>query len=422
MERVLVVFPTQWDRRHLAAAQRVGAGRAEVVFAEPSDADCPADFDVLAFVERTLAEQRGRIQGVFSSSDYPGAAVAAALATALGLPGSHPSTVLRSSHKYYSRLVQRRAAPEATPDFALVDPKRPDGGPPAIDFPCFIKPVKGSFSVLARPLADPAELAAFLAQPAVGDFMRYTMRIFDALVARYGRFQLDGGWFLAESLLHGQLATVEGFVTAAGRVRILGVVDAVVHPRTKSFLRFDYPSSLPADVQRRMEDVTRRVIAELGLRNTLFNVEMMHDPHTGVTFVVEVNPRICGQFGDLYQKVHGVHSYEIALDLALGREPELQRGAGPFAAASSWPLRVFEPVRVTHVPSPAHIAELEEEFPGTLIWCEVAAGQDLAQLVQLEDGHSVRYAVVNAGGASRAELDAKVEAVREALGFEFEPR
>ena len=169
-----MVFPTHWDERHLAA-RRGGTSDVEVVFAEPSDADCPDSFDVLAFIDRTVAEQRGRIQGVFSSSDYPGATVAAAVATALGRP------------------------------------KRPDGGPPAIEFPCFVKPVKGAFSVLARRIADQAELERFLDQAAVRDFTSDYMRIFNELVSRYGRFQLERSWIMAAGRLRSTIGQLEGF-------------------------------------------------------------------------------------------------------------------------------------------------------------------------------------------------------------------
>ena len=110
----------------------------EVDFPEPSDADCAADYDVLALIERAASGELGRIDGVFSASDYPGAIVAAAIATRLGLHGAKPEAVLRASHKYYSRRSQREVAPEAVPSFALV---RPGGGARLpFPFPVFVKP------------------------------------------------------------------------------------------------------------------------------------------------------------------------------------------------------------------------------------------------------------------------------------------
>lgn len=420
MERVLVVFPTHWDERQLAVPDRPRAGEVEVVLGTPDDNDCSDDLDVLAYLDETVSSQRGRIQGVFSSSDYPGATCAAAIATALGLPGSRPEDVLRASHKYYSRIEQRAVAPEATPPFALVDPRRPDGGAPAIDYPCFVKPVKGAFSVLARKVRGPEELAAYVAHPAVRPFVEYTMRIFDRLVARYTDFEVNGGWFLAEGLLTGNLVTLEGFVTG-GAVELLGIVDSSVDPATGSFVRFDYPSRLPAAVQRHMEDLARRIVTRLGLRDTLFNIELIHDPATGAVGVIEVNPRMCGQFADLYAKVDGTHGYEIALDLATGRRPVLRRGSGPFGAAASVPLRAFEPIRVERAPGPEDLARIEADLPGTLVWPECATGDAFTDLGGIEDGSSVRYAVFNTGAADRAALERRLDEVRERLDFRLVP-
>ena len=420
MERVLVVFPTLWDLRHLRGRNRPLVGSVELAWAAPSDADCPWDFDVLGFIEHTVRAERGRIAGVFSSSDYPGAAVAAAIATELGLPGPRPEHVLRAAHKHESRLVQRAVAPEATPRFALVDPRRQDGGPPAIGFPAFVKPVKGSFSMLARRVADQRELESFLAQPTIAPFTQRYMRIFDRLVERYARFEHGGGWFLAEEPLGGEMATVEGFVHA-GAVELVGIVDSAVDPATNSFVRFDYPSALPPAVQARMADVARRVAGALELSGSMFNVEMFWDRASDRVHVIEVNPRMCGQFADLYAKVDGVHGYEIALALACGRRPALRRGAGPCGAAASVPLRSFEPVRVKRAPSEEEIEELERELPGTLVWTEHGEGEELVDHEALEDGASVRYAVVNTGALDRAALDLRIEEIRRRLPYAFEP-
>jgi biotin carboxylase len=415
--RVAVVFPTAWDARQLAA----GAWRDayDLAFTSPADVDCAWDFDALRFADEFVAaDARGaRVDGVFSSSDYPGAIVAAAIATRLGLPGPRPRDVLLCSHKYHAREALAAAVPEATPPFALVDPD----DRPAIGFPCFVKPVKGTYSMCARRIESAAELDAFLASPAVRELRTRFVRIFDRLLAAYTDFTIGGGGFVAEGLLSGSQATVEGFVDDAG-VRILGVVDSVLHPQTRSFLRFDYPSRLPAPVVARMEDVARRALEGLGLTRSFFNVEMTVDARTGTVSVIEVNPRICGQFGDLYQKVDGVNAYELALELATGaRRLDMPRRAGRFRAAASCPLRVFEPVRVVDAPDAARIAAVEAEFPGTLIWNECAPGQELRDFEHGEDGASARYAVVNLGGDDVRDVERRASQVTERLGFRFMP-
>lgn len=416
---VLVVFETQWDRKQLAACSLAWADRLEIVCSEPSDAGCAWDFDVLGLIERAVRGGLGRIDAVLSSSDYPGATTAAAIATRLGLPGARPERVIAASHKYASRVAQRRAVPDAVPDFALVDPLRPQA-PLPLAFPCFVKPVKGAYSVLARRVETPAELGTFLAGPAVREFVTRYMHIFDQLVRAFTTLEHDGRWFIAEQLVHGQLATVEGFA-CDGEVGILGIVDSGLDAARRSFVRFDYPSRLPERVQERMHEVARRVVRELGLDRTLWNIEMTWDAALDRVAIIEVNPRICGQFADLYQKVDGTNGYEVALALALGERPRVRRGEGSHRAAASFPLRVFEPCRVRRAPDARAIAELEASLPGVLVWSECEAGDLLVDFDVDEDGASHRYAVVNIGGASREELDARLAEVAKRLGWGMAP-
>jgi biotin carboxylase len=414
--RLLCLFETCWDRPQLANCREAWEGSVEIEFPEPSDADCAADYDVLALIERAASGALGRIDGVFSASDYPGATVAAAIATRLGLHGADPEAVLRASHKYYSRRSQREVAPEAVPRFALVRP----GGSARLPFPfpVFVKPVKGSYSVLARRVQNPSELEDYLASPEVREFTNDYLGIFNRLVAAFTPFEFDGRWLLVEELLSGRLVTVEGFV-CAGEVTLLGVVDSVLHAQG-SFARFDYPSSLPAEVQARMGELAARVVRQIGLDWTPFNIEMTWDAEHDRIAIVEVNPRLCGQFADLYQKVDGHNGYAVALSLARGEAPKLARGAGRYRMASSHPLRVLEPVRVRRAPTPEDVAAAAALAPETLVWSECRSGDALADFARGEDGASFRYGVVNLGADSPAERAERIDAITARLGYEFE--
>lgn len=419
-KRVLFVFPTAWDARQLEACREAWSDRYEVVFGEPDDTTCPWDFDVVDYIDQAVERYRGTIDGVTSSSDYPGATVAGAIAMRLGLPGSPPETVIRCSHKYYSRLAQREVVPDATPAFQLIDPTKADGGARDLAYPCFIKPVEGAFSVMSRKLKRPEDLGEFLARPAVQEFARDYVAIFNRLVAQLTSFSVNGSFYLAESFLRGSQVTVEGYV-ADGDVRVLGVVDSIMHPGTGSFARFDYPSDLRPEIQGRMAEIARRVVTHVGLRHTLFNIELIYEPVRDTIHIVEVNPRLCGQFADLYRKVDGVSGYEVALALATGEAPEIRRGDGPFALATSFPLRTFRPVRVLRAPDAARVAEVERRHPGALVWWECAAGQELADFEHFEDGQSARYGVVNVGADSRTGLLAVLGEIRAELGYGMEP-
>ena len=414
-QRVLVIFETAWDRRQLAACAPRWSGAIEVVYATPSDVDCPADLDPLAFVASAARGEWGRIDGVMSSSDYPGATLVGAVAAELGRPGSRPDRLITAAHKYHSRIAQRTAAPEAVPEFALLDPCACDA-PAPLAFPFFAKPVKGAFSRLARRIEGPQRLRDFVHSAELHEYAQDYLAIWNELVAHYTDHPIDGCPLIAEGLLRGDLVTVEGFV-CGGSVEVLGIVDSTLHANG-SFARFDYPSALPAPVQQRMADVARRVIAGLGLDRTLWNIEMMYDAPADRVSIIEVNPRICGQFADLYQKVDGTNSYEIALALCTGATPRFARRRGRYAAAASFPLRVFEPSVALAAPDDADAVAAEALFPETLVWRECTKGEELADFAE-EDGASQRYAVINLGGANHADLERRCRAVERRLGFRF---
>jgi biotin carboxylase len=411
-----------WDRRHLVECPGDWMRQYVTELVGPADEDCAWDFDFLAFLRNCAREaERKPIDGVFSSSDYPGATFAAALAQSLGLAGSDPQAVTVCAHKFHARKLQRQALPELTPRFALVDPAQPSIAGSGLEFPCFVKPVKGSFSVLARRVESARELTEFCQQPVVADFFRQYVHMFNAMVREYTTLEPDGGYFIAEEVLSGDLVTVEGFARARGDVEVLGVVDSIVDERTQSFLRFEYPSALGPEVQERMARAAQILATAFCLRQCFFNLELFYDAARDAIRIVELNPRICGQFADLYEKVDGTNSYETALALASGASPSVRRRCGAHRAAASFPLRVFEPVRVRRAPSAERVREVEAMVPGTLVWTECETGQELADFESYEDGRSCRYGVVNVGAEDRAGLLSRFEAVRAALGFELEP-
>lgn len=413
MRHVLIPFPTLWDELQFEACKADWSARFLPHFTEPRDFDVRWDFDVKGFIAAQAAAWQGRAAGVFSSSDYPGAFAAAAIADKLALTGPGAATVLRTAHKLRAREAMNAVAPVK---HALVDPAAI--ADPAFGFPCFVKPVKGTYSMFARRMADAAQLRAFLGSREVQDYTHYFLRIFNELWHEHTGDPIDGRYFIAEEALAGTQVTVEGMV-ARGKVTIFGVVDTVFHPGTHSFARFVYPSRLPDTAQAEMARVATAAVAALGINNTLFNFEMFFDDRRGAQ-IIEFNPRMCGQFGDLYQRVDGKNSYVAAMELACGLTPEWPRRQGAYKVAASVPLRVFRPVHVRIAPKPVEVREINESFPEALIWSEIATGMNLDDFHQ-EDGASVRYGVINLAAESEAALLARCEEIVRRLRFEFEP-
>ncbi len=199
MKNVLIVCPSSWDDAQLARARDRWSSEYHLLFHGQGAEDSPSTFHAASFIADAVEQLRSRpVDGVTSSSDYPGCLVAAAITEELRLPGPAIEKVLLSSHKYYARLTERPAVPEATPRFSLLDPQRLDAGQLKVGFPLFVKPVKSWFSVLARRVDTFDDLAAFAALPEVKTHLSEFVAPFNELVARYADFAFDGSYLLAE--------------------------------------------------------------------------------------------------------------------------------------------------------------------------------------------------------------------------------
>lgn len=414
MKTVVLLCPTLWDESELPLV--TADGRYRVIPYGTDVSEHPERFDALEFIDRVVATFEGQdVHGVMASDDYPGSIVAAAVARRLGLPGPDPERVLLCQHKYYSRLAQRRAVPEAVPSFALVDPQAVEEAAASLTFPVFVKPVKSFFSVLAQQVrsADELALVARHARAHLSDFVRP----FNQLLGRYTAFRLDGRYLLAEQPLRGLQVTVEGCVFR-GEVGIVGITDSVMYPGTISFERFEYPSSLSPAVQRRMEHLAAAFVRAIDFDNGLFNIEMFYDPDADAIQIVEVNPRMCPQFADLMEKVNGVNTYEIALAIAAGVRPTLRHENARFRAAASFVFRLFEDRRVVRVPERTELAAFHERFPDARFKVLCRPGHFLSE--ELQDGKSYRYAILNLGGDDRDDLLARWAEAKRYLSFAFE--
>ena len=336
----------------------------------------------------------------------------------MGFPAPTPESVLTCSHKYYSRLAQREAAPKAAPLSILINPGKIKKEDIALDFPLFIKPVKSWSSVLARRVDSFDEMKSFLSQPTVRRFKSRYLRSFDRLIERYTKFKSNGGCFLAEQLMEGHQVTVEGFVFR-GDAQVFAVVDSIMYPGTISFERFEYPSSLPESVQRRMACIAKKVLRRIGYDNGMFNIEMFYDSKKDLIQIVEINPRMVGQFADLVEKVDGTNTYEIMLALAAGERPVVKKREGKFKVAASFVLRCFEDKRVVRLPDRKQISEIKRLLPETLVHLFYEEGERMSDYEHMDDVESYSYAMINMGAQDRSSLLAAFDQAKKRLTFSF---
>jgi biotin carboxylase len=418
---LLVVCPSHRDRRELAllgppAGTRftfrdyASSALDERVIAEASRRRPIGD--PLAEIERIVRSLSGKeIAGVISTDDYPGTALAAALAARLGLPGPDPAAALLCQHKFESRRLQRKYAPAAVPDFALLDIEET---PAAIRYPVFVKPVKSYFSIGARLVRSAAELRREQRRwSRAGDFFRP----FEALLKHYTGVEIGTRRLIAEAPLKGVQATLEGFVRD-GRLHRVGIVDSVMFPGTRAFQRFEYPSGAPCEVQDRMAEIAAAVMTGIGYEG-FFNIEFAYDAAAGALHIIEINPRLASQFADLYEKVDGVNSYSLLLDWAMGRAPRARAESGRFRMAASCVLRCFENRTVRRAPGAAELDDVRAAYPDVRVEVLTAPGRRLSE--ELQDGASFRYGIVNLGGDDRRHILARLREVRSRLTFDFAP-
>jgi hypothetical protein len=421
-KKILVLFANDWDRGELSRDKYRGDyeffHEGGELFKLPGALRL-LSFDPVRMVDRLAAKYRGAgLAGVLSTDEYVGAAMAAALARELGLPGSDPAHIVTAQHKYASRRLQKAAVPEAVPDFALV-PIRPSlKADRQLAFPFFVKPVKGTFSLFAAKVADQAALDKHLAFRFWERFLlgRVTSP-FNQLVKVYGKLELDADWFIAESLIQGVQITLDGFAFD-GEVVTCGIVDSVMFPGTSTFERFDYPSRmLSPEARDRMASVAVRLVKGLGIRQAQFNIELFYDAEKDAIYVIEINPRMSYQFADLYENVDGTNSYDILLDLTLGRRPKFTQGAGQYEFASSFVLRTFQGKRFAAVPSPEHVEAFMKQYDDARLRIYGKKGGSLSG--EMRAMGSYRYGIVNVGAGSLLDLFAIYNDALEKLPFEF---
>lgn len=419
VKTILVLFPKDWDRVELD--QPPCRGRYRFVFEGFDLFRFPGNarlltFDVRRFIDRLVRRYRGRIDGVVSNNEHFGALIAAVVAQRLGLPGTDPAVVIAAQHKYYARCLQARCVPDAVPGYEVLPYTRSAVVAPRMGFPCFVKPVKATYSVLARRVDSLGQLQALLDfSPLERLILGRLVRPFDDLMPLYTPFDIGARAMIAEEILQGVQVNVDGFVHK-GRVTVLGIVDEVMYPGTQAFMRFEYPSRLPPAVQQRMAALTETLLAGMDYGHGFFNIELMFDPASGAIRVVEINPRMATQIVNLYRRVDGCDPYGMLLELAVGDTPAAVRGAGEFRAAASFVFRRFDGRAPGRVPGAEQIAAMHRRYPDARLMLYLKRGTGLAREMKWLGSH--RYAVLNLGGSDADDLQARYEMISRELALD----
>jgi hypothetical protein len=414
--RVLVLFGADWDTRLLPRYERTGRYRFHThgfdLFRFPSNARLMW-FDLWRFVDRLVERYRGRIDAVFSSNEQFGALAAALVAERLGLPGADPASLLTAQHKYEARRRLREIAPELCPDFDLIPYTITRAQAARLRYPLFVKPVKATFSVLARRCDTPDELITHLR------FGPWEKHIIGKLVAphdqaleRFPQFRTGSRHFVVEEVLAGRQVNIDGYLHD-GRMHLLGIADELMYPGTMAFMRFASPASVEAVLRARLLEASERVLRGFGLTHGFFNLEFFVDPR-GSLKLIELNPRLAAQLAQAHDWVQGVDTYELGFALALGR-PLPPRHAPRHGAAASFVWRSFDGTPCPRLPSRDALRWLARDMPQARLELYPKNGASLRREMKWLASH--RWAVLNMPGRDEADLRARYERICARFGW-----
>lgn len=368
-----------------------------------------------------LEKEDVKIDAIISFFDFPFTLIAFLLCEEYGLRGPTLVQGLKCEHKYWSRQEQQKAIPDAVPTFDAVTPFDPTPFEELnVRTPFWIKPVKAFSSQLGFKIESPSDYEA-----CIPTFKKEIGR----LAGPFNYFlekanlpdeirKVDGNYCLAEGLIGGHQCTISGYVYDH-EVHSYGLVDSIRYPDTSSFFYYLLPSTLPAGVQRRMEEITRKVMKQIGFNNSTFNIEYFYDKEKDRIYLLEINPRMSQSHSDMYDKTRGHSNHQVLVKLALGEKPHFKEQKGKYAYAAKFQYRVFEDGIVQSVPDKEEIKQIEKRYNDTIIKIDVKEGQRLSDL-PLQDSYSYALGVVMAGAQSKEALLDKYDQIIEALEIKIQ--
>lgn len=386
-------------------------------------ASAEIDFsELLTAAREELAAFDGSIDALIAHWDFPVSVLAPILAAEHGLPAPSLESILKSEHKYWSRLEQQASIPECVPGFAAFDPFAED--PLAsinLEYPFWVKPVKAHSSNLGFKIENQADFEEALVEireniEGLGDAFNKALEGVDLPPEMR---DWGGNTCLAEQFVQGIQAAPEGTMFQ-GQFNVHGFFDMHKDEDGTSFDRLNYPAAtIPEDVQQRMTELSERYLRHVGFDNGCFNTEFMWDQENDQLWLIEVNTRISQSHSELFVKVDGASNHEVAIDIALGRQPRMPHRQGRFAVAAQCMLFHDQDAVVTRVPSKEDIDVIREKYPDTVVTSMVAPGDRLSELAGQD---SYRYIVgkIYLGANSHEELLKGYAAIQAEVPFGFE--
>ncbi len=345
------------------------------------------------------------------------AVFASIIAEQTGKVNTPINSIIACQNKYISRLHQKESAPENTPAFFLAS----DYFKQAAKFQtAWAKPVRSNMTHCNRKITAVEELEELIGNHTT-EVSAYNQYYLDALaVVDHETSELNietCNRFLVEELLHGTQFTVDGYVHE-GEVHTFGVTKAVFYPGTNSFHHHEFPYETSAGVGEKIEKVVHKLIPDLGLNNTFFNVEFRAEEETGSVHILEVNSRIAFQFAKAIEAVRGVDPLHWLCEVAIGEDPRMRPTRDKrFNYCYNFELRHFEDKWVARTPLQANYEEIRWFYPEVHIRNMVGENTRLSDYKHTLE--SYRYCTLDIPGDTREEIMQKRDHIEQMLGYEF---
>ncbi len=379
--------------------------------------------DLLKVADKRIKDAGG-IDAVVTWFDFPATLLLPVMAKKYHLQGPTLESVLKCEHKYWSRLEQQKVIPAHIPRFKVFDPHDLSAWD-NINFhpPFWVKPVKSYNSYLAYQVNNSAQFEKYMQNVRRNiDFFCHPFNYIQEAFNMPAMYLEMKETMIAETQVGGYQCTAEGYVYE-GEVVVYGFVDSVSHKNISSFCHYLYPSVLPQALQSKMTSIIQKVIPQLGLDNTAFNVEFFCEKETNNIFLLEVNPRMSQSHADIFEKVHGYSHHRIMLHVALNRKPPSLSMNGKFKVAGHFMLRAFKDAWVKKVPDQETVDQLKQKYPGLTLSFNVREGMYLRELREYQlDSYSYVLANLNLGAQSKEELLEQYKDIVNTLDIDLQPR
>jgi biotin carboxylase len=379
---------------------------------------------MLAEAEATLDAFEGTVDAIVGYMDFPVSTMLPLLSAKYGTPNASLESLLKCEHKFWSRSVMAEVIPEHVPAFTAFDPFDDNAlskvGDANLRFPFFVKPIKASGSRLGFRIDSPEDFdfAIEKLRAEIGQISEPFNAVLDKADLPDEIRAVQGHYCMAERIIGGRQCTVEGYVYN-GEVTCYGTVDSIRYPQVLSFFYYLYPSNLPRRVQDQMWEISRRVMEHIGYDNAGFNIEYFWDEIANQIWLLEINTRIAQSHCDLFEMVDGVSHQQVAVDIGLGRKPDMPRSEGTQNVAAEFFYRVFfRDATVARAPSRAEIEVAAEQVDGTRIVSNLKKGMKLSELTE-QDAYSFAVDSLWMGASTTSKLLWNYEQAMKRLNYEF---